>query len=142
MGISSSPATAGASGSLGCDLFLLPEVLDVEGFTVLDDSEGIEEQLVHTGAKRLHLGKWARRSLAETLVVRLNPGVVLQGRESGHIDNRSQLRPAALGNGRSSRDLAAFSSRGLETSELQAQVDALRGELDELRQKMTLRKVV
>ena len=90
-------------GCLGCDLLLLlPNVVDVKGFSVLDDSESVVQEFRHTGTESVHLAQRSHRSLLESFVVGLDARIVLNRRQSRHVDDRSQLRPSTLGDGRSS----------------------------------------
>ena len=69
VGMASSPAGTGASGSLRGDRFVPPYMVSVERRAVLDDGERIVQQFGHAGPDRLHWGQGTCRTLCQALVV-------------------------------------------------------------------------
>ena len=85
---------------------------------MLHDREHVVRELRHTRAERLHGGQRPGSSLREALVVRFDAGVVLQGRQRGHVDHGSQLGPSAFRDRGAAGALATLSSRRLKTRQL------------------------
>ena|SRR5215469_3784014 len=89
-----SPAAPEPSGLRHARHPPLPVVIELERLPSTHDSEGIEQELIHTRPERLHLGQWPVSPLDEAIVVRPDPRIVLQTRDRRQVHDLAEARAA------------------------------------------------